>query len=136
MSQTIYIAGAMRGLPNFNFDAFDEAEIKLKKAGWKTINPARMDRDEGFDPEKDRPDKTFLKLVLMRDASCIFRSDAIALLPDWEKSKGVQVEIALARWLGIPIYEYPKMKWMDIVPARKLILNSTQQYILHPLKED
>ncbi len=109
MKKTIYIAGAMRGHPNFNFDAFDKAEIRLKNAGWKTINPARLDREAGFNPERDTPDREFLKKVLIRDALSIFKSDAIALLPNWEESKGVQVEIALARWLDIPIYLYPRM---------------------------
>ncbi len=110
MSKTIYIAGAMRGHPKFNFDAFDEAEVRLRKAGWKTINPARLDREGGFDPEKDVPDKAFLREVLIRDMLCIFESDAIALLPDWEESLGVRVEIALARWWNLPIYLYPEME--------------------------
>ncbi len=109
MNRTIYIAGAMRGHPKFNFDAFDAAEIRLKNAGWKTINPAQLDRKVGFDPERDKPDREFLKKALIRDVLSIFESDAIALLPNWEESRGVRIELAIARELGIPIYLYPTM---------------------------
>ncbi len=110
MNRTIYIAGAMRGLPKFNFDAFDKAEVHLRNAGWKTINPATLDRETGFDPEKDIPDREFMKGAILRDVHGIFNSDALVLLPNWENSKGVQVEIALARNLNLPIYLYPQMK--------------------------
>ena len=40
---TIYIAGPMRGIEDFNFPAFDRQEELLKKQGWVVINPAELD---------------------------------------------------------------------------------------------
>jgi hypothetical protein len=107
--KTIYIAGAMRGLPRFNFDAFNSADKDLTTQGWKTFSPAKIDEGEGFDPDTDSPDESFLKRVMQRNLALIFRVDALALLPGWEKSEGVAAELSLARYLGIPIYLYPSM---------------------------
>ena len=44
---TIYIAGPMRGIEDFNFPAFDRQEELLEKQGWRVINPAELDRQNG-----------------------------------------------------------------------------------------
>lgn len=45
---TLYVAGPMRGIPEFNFPAFFEAEDRPLKAGYDVINPARKDTDDGL----------------------------------------------------------------------------------------
>ena len=45
----IYIAGPMTGIKDFNFPAFDRAEIQLALDGWTPINPANIDRAHGLD---------------------------------------------------------------------------------------
>ena len=42
---TLYLAGPMRGIPEFNVPAFFEAEARLVSAGFNVINPARRDVD-------------------------------------------------------------------------------------------
>lgn len=107
--KSIYIAGAMRGLPRFNFDAFDAADKDLSMQGWETHSPAKIDIEEGFDPDTDSPDESFIKRVMQRNVKIIFDVDAVAVLPNWEKSEGVAAELSLARYLGTPIYLYPEM---------------------------
>lgn len=110
--KTIYIAGPMRGYPQFNFDAFHEADIVLKGRGWNTINPAQLDIDEGFNPcvPQETLTKKDLEDFIVRDIHMVLSADAVVLLEGWEKSKGVAVEIAIANYSGIPLYIYPEMK--------------------------
>ena len=107
----IYIAGGMRGYKWYNFPAFDEAEAKLKKQGWETVNPAQIDRDNGFDP-KDLPEDydwskepigMDVKAVIRRDLDALQNCHAIYLLRGWEKSIGARAEKAVAEWLGLEI---------------------------------
>lgn len=106
----IYIAGPMRGLPEFNFPAFDKAQMRLEELGHETFNPADRDRSTGFDVTGMTGHENLaglgfsLRDALAADTEYISKhADAIALLPGWEKSSGVAAEVALARALGLPV---------------------------------
>ena len=106
----IYIAGPMRGYPRFNFPAFDKARDYLALRWEGVISPADLDREEGFDPDDDEPDEQFIRAAIDRDCKAIiWEADALALLPGWEFSAGSKMEVALANFLGLPIYLYPSM---------------------------
>lgn len=102
---SIYIAGPMKGLPLYNFPAFDAAAAQLAGDGWTPINPAQLDRDAGFDPERDPLTPAFLKEAMKRDLLALLEADALVLLPGWPNSKGALAEKAVAQWRGIPVYE-------------------------------
>jgi hypothetical protein len=94
---TVYLAGPMRGLPDFNFPAFDKARDCLTERGWNVISPADMDR---ADPD-DAKDQT--KFAARDTKAIIEKCGTIALLPGWECSDGATAEFFLARWLGLKI---------------------------------
>ena len=102
-----YIAGPMRGYNKFNFPAFHEAEALARSLGLEVLNPARMDEELGFDPEKSLDEQpTFtMRDFVKRDLDCILSltpgTDWIILLEGWEKSKGASAEHAVAKWLGV-----------------------------------
>lgn len=102
----IYIAGPMRDIPEFNFPAFFEAEKVLQKEGWETINPAEIDINEGFDTTQAREalSKADLEKFILRDVHLVVSADAICLLPGWQGSRGVAVELATAKYCELPIY--------------------------------
>ncbi len=102
----IYIAGPMRGKPNYNFPAFMEADELLTLLGWITINPAQVDIDKGFDPKTPQDSLTpkDLEEFIVRDIHLVISADAVCLLDGWEDSKGVAVEIAVADYCNIPIF--------------------------------
>jgi hypothetical protein len=114
---TIYIAGPMRGIPRFNFDAFDRARDQLIAEGWTVISPADLDREHGFDvdglgdDEADwhRPELLGfdLQAAIVRCLDAVLKSDAVYALPGWSKSKGAAAEVGVAKWRGIPVWFAP-----------------------------
>jgi len=105
--KTIYVAGPMRGIPYFNFPAFDKAQDLLESDGWEVFNPANLDRQDGFDPLRLPSDYDWngvegfdLAKCVKRDLEALQESDAIYLLPGWEASVGARSEFSVAKWLG------------------------------------
>lgn len=93
----------MRGYPQFNFPAFDQARDDLRSLGHEPISPADMDRDLGFDETLNSLEGFDLKDALRRDVDAIFDADAIFMLQGWENSIGATAEHALAKALGLRI---------------------------------
>ena len=89
----IYIAGPMTGLPGFNYAAFNEAEVCLRDCGHEVENPARNPAPEGGDW------RDYMRQALRQMVGC----DAVALLPDWQASRGAQIEMRLAIDLDLPV---------------------------------
>ena len=98
----IYIAGRMRGLPQFNYPAFHRAEIYLRTLGFKVVNPATMGEVYGT-PEEINADKKLLKQLMNDELREVAQCDAIYLLRGWEKSVGARKELALALQLDLEI---------------------------------
>jgi len=101
----IYLAGPMTGYDLWNFPAFYAATTALRAKGHTVWNPAEMDEAFGFDPTCATLPEGFTRQAMRRDATCICEADAIALLPGWEKSRGVAVELALANYLGLAVLD-------------------------------
>lgn len=88
----IYIAGAMSGLPDFNYPAFHEAAARLRATGAHVENPAE-------NPEPACGSwEAYMRLAITQMLTC----DEIALLPGWEKSRGAVIEHNLAVELRMP----------------------------------
>ncbi len=116
----VYIAGPMRGIPEFNYPAFYAAADKLRAAGYTVYNPADIDTIwHGRDISKGNETGSIAqashehgfdrKDALWRDLEQIFWCDGrrgvdtVALLPGWETSTGAQLERAAAEALGLNI---------------------------------
>lgn len=87
----------------FNFPAFDAGAKELRADGHEVISPAELDRQSGINEHDARLPIDFLRWAMKRDLAAICECDGIALLPGWEKSSGVAVELALAKLLGLDI---------------------------------
>lgn len=103
--KTCYLAGPMRGYAKFNFPAFDAYTEWLESRGWTVISPANLDRQNGFDPNTDEATPELMREMITRDVDAICKSEEVFLMPGWENSSGVAVEIALAKFLSIPTSE-------------------------------
>jgi hypothetical protein len=111
----IYLAGPMRGIPEFNFPAFYAATARLREQGHYVFSPAERDNARhGKDISKGNAtgDETLaaqqhgfnLREALGDDLAFICaEADAIALLPGWDRSKGARAEYATAVALGLEV---------------------------------
>ena len=111
----IYLAGPMRGIKMYNHPAFDRAAAILRAEGHEVFSPAEHDRE--LWPDLDWPNMTGdmaqdgitprdMRDVIGADLSWIAQqAEAIALLPGWERSRGVKAERALADFLGLYVRE-------------------------------
>lgn len=96
----LYIAGPMTGYDEYNYPAFDAAEEDLRAAGYLPFNPAKS----GGSSDLTWPDNMRLALRMM--LGC----EAVALLPEWERSRGASIEMRLAVDLGFDVL--PLEHWL------------------------
>lgn len=109
----IYLAGPMTGIPHFNYPAFNDAAVLLRKARHTVFNPAEHDIETfGKDISNPTGDASQAakehgfsrRNALKADLSWICdNAEAIALLPGWENSSGARAERALADALSLEI---------------------------------
>ena len=112
----LYLAGPMRGKPFFNFPEFDTAAAALRAQGHEVFSPAERDRSAhgdiastnltGDEHEATKKHGFSLREALAADMKFICEeAEGIALLPDWERSKGARAEKATAYALGLDIFQ-------------------------------
>ena len=110
MRKKVYIAGPMRGIKNYNFDAFFEAE-KALEGHYIVTNPARLDMMEGFVPSAlpenhnwdEAPKSLDFKRIFIRDLIALSKCDAIYMLKGYENSVGALTELSVALTLRLEI---------------------------------
>ncbi|KVF09643.1 hypothetical protein WJ05_17620 [Burkholderia vietnamiensis] len=91
----LYLAGPMSGYPELNFPAFNAEASRLRGLGFQIVNPAEINANSGAD-----------WLSCMRaDIKQLVDCDGIALLQGWQQSHGANIEHALARGLGLRVYQ-------------------------------
>lgn len=105
---SVYLAGPMRGLPEFNFPAFHAAAARLRADGFTVISPAERDLEDGFDPNTGEGLRTFAQYMEV-DLPLVCAADNLVLLPGWETSEGVALEKHVAETVGKGIYEYEEV---------------------------
>lgn len=109
----IYLAGPMRGYPNFNFPAFDYAAAVLRNEGHEVFSPAERDREAYGTEIENNPTGDESKVTnaactiedcMAADCEWICRyGECVAVLPGWEKSSGAGAETSLGKALGLSL---------------------------------
>ena len=90
----VYISGKISGLADKNAPAFEAAEKMLTERGYKTINPLKLYPD-GIELSWEH--------YMRNDIKVLMDCHMVAVLPDWEQSRGATIEVHLALDLGIPV---------------------------------
>lgn len=88
----IYIAGAITDNPYYK-KQFADAEAYLVGKGFEVINPTKNECTTY---------KEYIDTGLAQLKTC----DGIFMLPDWEWSKGANLELNYARTVGLKVFDY------------------------------
>ena len=91
----VYLAGAMSGLPEFNYPAFNAEAARIRALGYDVENPAENT------PPPCGTWQGWMRISLRQMLTC----DTVAMLPGWGKSKGALIEYNLAKSLGMEIWD-------------------------------
>lgn len=102
-----YLAGPMRGIPEWNHPAFKMATRRLRAAGWEVFSPHEKDLEIGNTPPADGiTDKPLKAFPIGDDLKAVAEADAVFVLDGWENSEGAELEVDVAHRLGVPVYRY------------------------------
>ena len=95
----------MRNRPGWNFPAFKRAADILRAKGHTVFNPAEKGCESELPANPTQENSlAFRRKVFALDAAYICNTaDAVALLPDWEQSRGAVAEKALADAIGLRV---------------------------------
>jgi hypothetical protein len=121
----VYLCGPMRGYPAWNADAFDRYAAEWSLEGHTVLSPVVRDRRYGLDPITATrgelaarcEDGVWLRQVIAEDVEMICRVDALVVLSGWEDSLGATVKVALALFLGLPVYSAVSRERIYPTPA-------------------
>ena len=93
MNRTAYIAGKITGLPKRNVkDKFNLVADELSAMGYHVVRPVAVNDDS----------KTWDDAV-RNDIKQMLECDEVHMLPDWQDSRGAQLERDIALRLGMQV---------------------------------
>lgn len=125
-----YLSGPMTGHPEFNFPAFKRAAEYLRRVyGLNILSPAEMDEADGIgangNPMPNGYDGTYRSL-LARDVALIAQAHVkgVIVLDGWDRSKGANIEVYVARALDKPVLLYPDLAPVHIALPAPVVLSS------------
>ena len=100
----IFISGPMTGYVGHNYYIFEKVEKCLVTAGYECVNPASIGKK--YNPSKVDEDKSLYcemtKEIQEAEKTC----NVILLLPGWEDSVGVRLELQTAIELKMKIIQW------------------------------
>ena len=136
---TVYLAGPMRGIDQFNFPAFHDATKALRQQGLNVLSPAEHDLETGFNPVTDTEEDFDLPAAMRWDIQAVLKSDAVVLLPGWQRSSGTAIELIVAKAIGTPALEYPSLhtpkQETAVEEAYRLVHGARQESYGHPFDD-
>lgn len=106
-----YISGQITGLTQVEYStAFGRTEALLMSHDLKPVNPLKVapcPTEDCADSDVRKDDGRYLhswNCYLKYDLQAlIMECDSIAMLPNWNKSRGANLELHVARELGFPV---------------------------------
>lgn len=105
--RNIYISGRITGEAIGGVIAkFHAAERKIRRFGFTPVSPL----DNGLPFEAEWADH------MGRDIALLLKCDAIYLLPDYEQSRGAQIELCVALQQRMPVFVERESKHRFTVP--------------------
>jgi hypothetical protein len=87
----------MRGMPEHNYPLFNAAAAEYRNEGFHLISPA-----ENFGGRQDLDWSVYMKEDL---DTILYSVEYLIVLPDWERSAGSLLEVAVAQAIGLPVFD-------------------------------
>jgi hypothetical protein len=127
-----YLAGPMRGRPQFNIPAFVAATEHLRAAGHQVTSPAELDSDAIRSEALASPTGEIVGgsiggetpgMILARDVQIIADGiDGIIFLPAWDRSKGARLEAFVGLLFGkrFAYYDHSSKEGVYEIPAAQV----------------
>ncbi len=107
----IYISGKITGDKNYR-EKFKYHRQVLENAGYVVVDPSTFEFADDIHWEN----------AMRFDIREMLLCDAVALLPDWQESRGAIIEAGLAHDLGMKVQEVEK--WIAVsIAERTLMIN-------------
>jgi len=92
---TVYLAGMMSGLPEYNFPEFNRVAGVLREHGYTVISPA-----ETAGAASHLPRKWYFRM----DFAIISNVDYVFVMPGWSNSAGARAEVIQANEMGVDVW--------------------------------
>jgi hypothetical protein len=90
----IYLSGPMTGVRDQNRPLFHAEAKRLRELGYDVVSPAEICPDP----------KASWEACVRADIAQLVYCHGIAMLPDWERSRGARLEYHIATQLGMPVF--------------------------------
>jgi DNA-binding transcriptional regulator YdaS (Cro superfamily) len=100
-TNAIYLSGPMTGKVDLNRPAFNAEAARLRNLGYRVINPAEFEL---------APDTTWAGYMRHDIVAMLTHCDTLVVLPGWNRSKGAQLEVYLARQLELRVVKAGSLK--------------------------
>ena len=100
----IFISGPMTGYVGHNYYIFEKVEECLRTAGYECVNPAAIGKK--YNPEKVDKDKSLYCAMENEIQEAERTCNVLLLLPGWEDSIGVRLELKTAIELKMKIIQW------------------------------
>jgi hypothetical protein len=117
--KTLYLCGRMTGVKHHNFPKFFRAEARLQKAGYKVVNPARL----------NTPGEAWIDCLRNDIKYIVNHCDGIALLDDWMLSRGAKLELAIALRLEMFVISAHTLRPMNITLEKLFSHHRRNKYV-------
>ena len=100
----IFISGPMTGYPDFNFPLFNKVSEILTSQGFDVVNPVTICKK--YKRERVLSDKTVFDSMISEQQDAERKCTTLLLLPKWEESIGVRLELQTAIELKMKIIQW------------------------------
>lgn len=105
--KNIYLAGAMTGLPDYNYDHFVNTAARLRQdTSCHIVHTANAPRGNEW--------SWYIDMSIKMIRAC----DAVAVLPNSDDSKGVKAELQEAAQCDIPVFFLPDSRDLLVAWAK------------------
>lgn len=134
-----YLAGPMRGIPQYNFPMFRRVAAALRTIGYDVISPAELDSpqiraeamrsSDGMECDRSgRIGGETAGEILARDVRILHDHAAgIVFLPGWEQSRGARLEA----FVGLLREDFEFHRWDDAAGVAVTLARRSVQCALH-----